>query len=150
MVGSPKLYLIGSLRNPLIPDLGNQIRELGYDVFDDWHAAGPEADDEWRRYEKERGRSYMDALGGYAARHVFDFDRHHLDEAQVGVLVLPAGKSGHLELGYLIGKGVPSLILLDKDYDRWDVMYRFASGVYDDPADLLVALEGNMRGTWVL
>lgn len=132
-----KVYLIGSLRNPIIPALGEEIRKLGYDVFDDWHAAGPEADDEWRRYEKERGHSYIQALEGYAAKHVFEFDKRHLDSADVGVLVLPAGKSGHLELGYLIGQQKPTAILLDQDYDRYDVMYRFAEAVVDSEKGLL-------------
>jgi len=57
-----KVYLIGSLRNPAVPELANTIRALGYDVFDDWYAAGPEADDKWRDYEKARGHTYKQAL----------------------------------------------------------------------------------------
>ena len=53
------LYLIGSLRNPKIPDIAQTIRiETGLDVFDDWHAAGPEADDHWQHYEKNREHGY--------------------------------------------------------------------------------------------
>lgn len=124
-----KLYLIGSLRNDAIPAIGAKLRTLGYDVFDDWYAAGPEADDYWKKYETERGRGYADALKGYAAEHVFHFDKHHLDDASVVVLVLPAGRSGHLELGYSLGRGIPGFILHDNP-DRWDVMYRFADGVF--------------------
>ena len=40
------------------------------EVFDDWYAAGPEADDYWKSYEINRGRDYIDALSGRAARHV--------------------------------------------------------------------------------
>ena len=119
------IYLIGSLRNPEVPKLAALLRSRGHDVFDDWYAAGPEADDYWRTYEKERGHTYKEALAGYAANHVWDYDRTHLDRCDTAVLQLPAGKSGHLELGYAIGKGKRGFILLDKDYDRWDVMYRF-------------------------
>lgn len=125
------LYLVGSLRNPDIPALGNKLRASGHEVFDDWHAAGPTADDEWKRYETEVGHTYRDALGGYAARHVFDFDRHHLDRCTAGVLVLPAGRSGHLELGYLIGQGKPGFVLMDTP-DRWDVMYQFATVAFSE------------------
>ena len=38
------IYLIGSLRNPKIPEIGRQLRDLGFDVLDDWFAAGPRAD----------------------------------------------------------------------------------------------------------
>lgn len=119
------IYLIGSLRNPEVPKLAALMRARGHDVFDDWYAAGPEADDYWRTYEKERGHTYKEALEGYAANHVWDYDCTHLDRCDTAVLQLPAGKSGHLELGYAIGKGKRGFILLDKDYDRWDVMYRF-------------------------
>jgi len=44
----------------------------------------------------------------------------------MGVLMLPAGRSGHLELGQIMGDRKPGFILLDEDYDRWDVMYRKA------------------------
>lgn len=122
-----KVYLIGSLRNKEVISYANDLRDWLPDVtiFDDWMAAGPEADDYWKEYETARGRSYAEALGGFAARHVFNFDRHHLDTCDAAILALPAGKSGHLELGYAIGRGKMGYILLDEP-DRWDVMYQFA------------------------
>jgi nucleoside 2-deoxyribosyltransferase len=142
MVGNDMIYLIGSLRNPEIPKIAAQLRTLtGQEVFDDWYAAGPEADDYWRDYEKEKGHSFREALKGYAARNVFLFDKGHLDRCRAAVLVLPAGKSGHLELGYVLGKGKPGYILLpDADPERFDVMYQFATGVYDDVNELAEAL----------
>lgn len=120
------LYLIGSLRNPAVPLLGNRLRAEGFDVFDDWFGAGPEADDYWQKYEQTRGRSYLDAINGAAAWNTFNFDKRHLDYCEGAVLLLPAGKSGHLELGYVLGQKKPGFILLDKEPERWDVMYRFA------------------------
>lgn len=139
---SKKVYVIGSLRNAGVPDLSKYLREAGYDVFDDWFAAGPEADDYWMAYEKNRGHSYSQALKGYAASHVFNFDKKHLDEADIGVLMLPAGKSGHLELGYMIGTGKPGFILYDEVPERFDVMYKFANDVCFSPEDLLEKLNG--------
>lgn len=121
-----KLYLVGSLRNPAVPALANKLREYGFDVFDDWYAVGPEADDKWMEYEKSRGRSYREALHGYAARNAYSFDYEHLSEAAGIVLVLPAGKSGHLETGWVVGKGKPAWVYFpDGEPDRWDVMYQF-------------------------
>ena len=45
-------------------------------------------------------------------------------------MIRPAGKSCHLELGYLLGRGKRGYILLDKEPERWDIMYRFATGVF--------------------
>lgn len=135
-----KLYLIGSLRNPEIPKIANKLREAGFEVFDDWYAAGEKADDAWRDYEKQRGRTFPEALSGLAAQHVFSFDRKHLEAADIGVLVLPAGKSGHIEMGWLVGRGRSCYVLLD-NLDRWDVMYMFASGVFVTVEELLEALK---------
>ena len=141
MVPMKSIYLIGSLRNPLVPEVAEHLRAYDFEVFDDWYAAGPEADDYWQKYEIARGHSYAEALQGYAARHVFDFDCRHLNRCDIGVLLLPAGKSGHLELGYMAGLGKPTAILLDKVPERYDVMYQFASlGVHSDLASLIESL----------
>lgn len=137
-----KIYLIGSLRNPEIPRIANLLRdETQHEIFDDWYAVGPEADDYWKAYEEGRGRSYSEALSGYAARHIFNFDKHHLDTADAAVLVYPAGKSAHLELGYMVGRSKPTIILLDRP-DRWDVMVQFAGAVVDTEEGLIDAARG--------
>lgn len=138
----PTVYLIGSLRNAAVPELGNQLRAAGFEVFDDWYAAGPEADDCWRDYEKARGRSYKEALDGYAARHVFAFDKLHLDRCDIAVLVMPAGKSAHLELGYCAGKGKRTYILFDAEPERFDVMVQFADAVCFSAEELIETLKG--------
>jgi hypothetical protein len=118
------------------------LRGEGHTVFDDWYAAGPEADDKWREYEIARGHTYTEALRGLSAQHVFGFDKRYLDLSHTAVLVCPAGKSGHLELGYTLGKGKKGYILLDSP-DRWDVMYQFATGVFDNLNDLCDQLKSD-------
>lgn len=135
------LYVIGSLRNPEIPKIADEMRTFGFDVFDDWYAAGPKADDHWKEYEQGRGRSYIQALDGRAATQVFRYDKSNLDRCSAAVLVLPAGKSGHLELGYFIGSGKPGFILMPPGDDRWDVMYRFATRVVSSVDELHSELE---------
>lgn len=130
------IYVIGSLRNPAIPEIAKKLRGIGLDAFDDWFSAGPEADDKWRDYEINRGRAFGEALGGISAQHVFNHDKKHLDRCDLGLLVLPAGRSGHLELGYIIGQGKPGYILHDNP-ERWDVMYGFASGVFTNEEQLI-------------
>jgi hypothetical protein len=133
---TPIIYLIGSLRNPEIPYIGNRLRALGFEVFDDWFAGGKIADDEWQAYETVRENSYQTALNGYAAKHVFDFDYYHLNRATIGLLILPGGKSSHLELGYMLGQGKPGYVLFDQVPDRYDVMYKFATGVFFNPEEM--------------
>ena len=136
------IYLIGSLRNPEIPNIANTLRTYGFDIFDSWYAAGPIADDCWRDYEKGKGLSYLEALKHYAAQHVFCFDKKYLDQSTGAILVTPAGKSGHLELGYIIGQGKPGYILMHEEPERFDVMYNFATAVFYNIEDLIVEMKG--------
>jgi len=134
------IYLIGSLRNPNIPDIGNALRAAGFEAFDDWFSAGKIADDSWLEYEKRRGRTMLEALEGHAAKNVFAFDHKHIERCDCAVLVTPAGKSGHLELGYALGRGKPGYVLFTEEPSRWDVMYQFASGVFVELPKLIDAL----------
>jgi len=129
----PYVYCIGSLANERIPALSNDIAEAtGYEVFADWFGAGKFADVEWKQYEKARGFTYGEALKRPAAINVFEFDKRHLIKADAVVLIAPAGRSGHLELGWSLGRGVPGFILFpDGEPDeKWDVMLQFATGVH--------------------
>ena len=131
------VYVIGSLRHPRVRQVAAALRALKIEVFDDWHAAGPEADDIWQQYEQERGHTFREALAGKAAQNTWHYDKRNLDASSAGVLVMPAGKSGHLELGYLIGQGKPGYILLEAEPERWDIMYAFAAGVHYDVNEII-------------
>jgi nucleoside 2-deoxyribosyltransferase len=141
-----QIYLIGSLRNPKITELGNALRNEGFSIFDDWMAAGPEADDYWQKYETEKGHTYGEALQGAAAKNVFEFDKRHLDASSGAVLVMPAGKSGHLELGYMVGRGKYTAVFFDKTPDRYDVMYQFVDDICFSYPELLEALKNAPEG----
>lgn len=149
------LYLIGSLRNKRIPELAKRLRAEMPDVevFDDWFAAGPEADDFWKEYEQDRGRTYEEALEGYAARNVFAFDKRNLDRATHALLVLPAGKSGHMEIMYATyAVGAKTGILLDAEDVRWDVMYQFVPTIlrYDNQVAEWLSEGENNAGSEVI
>ena len=136
---SPVLYLIGSLRNERIPKLAVKLREENphMEVFDEWYSAGPEADDYWKAHQQSKGLSYQEALQGYAAKNVFAFDHKHLNRSTHALLVLPAGKSGHMEIMYAAyGVGAKCAILLDLEDVRWDVMYQFIPTILNDESEV--------------
>jgi len=144
-VSIPKIksiYIIGSLRNQEIPLIANLFDNLGIEAFADWWGAGHEADDWWKTYNDDRGIDYFDALKGYAAQNVFQFDKTHLDRCDAALLVLPAGRSGHLELGYTVGRGKPAFILADDKLgkERWDVMYAFVDQVFRNKEEMIAYL----------
>ena len=140
------IYLIGSLRNPKVPEVAKRLREEGHEVFDDWFSAGEFADDYWRDYEKARGHNLKQALEGWAAQHVFEFDTTHLKRADTRVMVMPAGKSCHLELGWGLGQGKRGYILFDEEPERFDFMLLFATGVFYSLDDLVGELKNGRRG----
>jgi len=135
-----RVYLIGSLRNPNVPTIAATLRAAGHEVFDDWHSAGPEADDHMRDYLRARGQDYNTALRSYAVQHVFNFDKRHLDRSDVAVLVMPGGKSAHLELGYVAGSGGRGIILMDGEPERLDIMHAFAERVVFSVDELVAYL----------
>ena len=134
------IYLIGSLRHTRVREVAAALRAHRLEVFDDWHSAGPEADDIWQRYEQERGRSYREALKGKHARNVFEYDKRNLDSSRAGVLVMPAGKSANRELGYLVGQGKPVYTLLEQEPLRWDIMECFSADVFYQIDELIKEL----------
>lgn len=137
-----KIYVTGSLRTSTVPVYGKMLRADGFDVFDDWHAAGPRADDEWQRYEMNRGRTWAEAMRGLAANHVFNYDRYHLNAADVGVCVGTFGKSSVAEMVYMrCANARPTFLLIDEDPERWDVMLKFAfKDIFYEYDTLLTAL----------
>jgi len=125
-----KIYIIGALKNNEITNIAEELRKINkngieYDIFDQWITPGPDADQYLFEYSKKRGWNYKEALTCDAARNNFDFDKRHIDSADIVVMVMPAGKSAHLELGYSIGKGKEAHILFDKEPERFDLMYNF-------------------------
>ena len=150
------IYLAGSLRNPKIPSLARDIRKAtGHRVFADWFAAGPEADDHWKAYYEGMAdpsatpaQKYQWALEQPASVNTFHFDERHIKASDLMVLALPAGKSGHLELGWFLGKGRPGIIYLDDTDVRWDIMYQYATHVvsnFDDLCDKIIKYVGDKR-----
>lgn len=131
------VYLAGSLRNPQVPALAKTLEGAGLDVFVEWFNPGPETDQYWQAHQQYLGRRYVEALYGPHAQHVLAFDKHWLDKCDAAVVLYPAGKSAHLELGYVIGQGKPGYVLLDGEPERWDVMLGLATRVFESVTDLL-------------
>jgi hypothetical protein len=142
-LASPRVYVIGSLRNDNVPEIARAIRAAtGAEVFDSWHGAGPDADTYWREYEQGKGHVYTKALEEPLARKNFGFDKEWLDWCNVGVLVMPAGISGHLEIGHLTG--VPNkrtfILLEEEPLEKWDLMYKLATLVTADLTEILIEI----------
>jgi hypothetical protein len=132
------IYVIGSLRNTQVPEIANKLRAINkkWEVFDSWYSPGPKADDYLRDYAKGKGLNYKETLQDWAATHIFEFDHKHIMRSTDVVMVMPSGKSGHLEMGYALGKGKRGYILFDEEPKRVDVMYQFTTDIFFDFKEL--------------
>lgn len=132
------IYVAGSMRNRSgILSTIKTLQAAGFDTFHDWIMPGEETDVKWQEFEQALGHSYLEALATPHVKDVFEFDKKWLDKADAFVLVYPAGKSGHTELGYMIGRGKPGFILLNEDPERWDIMVAFATHITKDIDEII-------------
>ena len=110
------IYVASSWRNELQPAVVQAIRTAGFEVYD-FHHPQPgdngfhwsEIDLEWKKWTPEQFRS---ALSDPVAVNGFDKDMDALNRCVACVLVLPCGRSAHLELGQAVGSGKRTAVLL--------------------------------------
>ncbi len=113
-----KIYVASSWRNERQQDVVKGLRDCGHEVYDfrnpkdgDHGFSWREIDEDWENWTPEKYREMLDhpiAQAGYKS----DFDA--MEWADTFVLVLPCGRSAHLELGWACGQGKETLILLDQ------------------------------------
>lgn len=77
------------------------------------------------------GLEHPRAVEGYTS----DFDA--MQKADVFVLVLPCGRSAHLELGWAVGQGKRTAILLDGPKVQPELMYKMVDYIAPSVFDLL-------------
>lgn len=80
--------------------------------------------------------SYLRSIEHPVAIRGFELDFEAMERADTFVLVLPCGRSAHLELGWAVGAGKQTAILLD-DPVTPELMYRMVDFVAPSLFDLL-------------
>ena len=143
-----KVYVASSWRNDLQPEVVWRLAEAGHEVYDFRNPSmGPgargkgfhwsEIDPDWQAWTPEEFKSNLLhplARDGYAS------DILGLKWCDAAVLVMPCGRSAHLELGYAIGAGKRSVILLSDGEP--ELMYGMADTICTSISGVLVALDG--------
>jgi hypothetical protein len=77
-----------------------------------------------------------DMMSNPTVLKAFDEDRKMIEWADVVILILPSGKSSHLEAGYGKGIGKKLFILGDFEKGEFETMYGFADGLFRDDYDI--------------
>ncbi len=109
-----KVYVASSWRTESQPGVVGLLRSAGHQVYDFRFPSkeGPEGapgcgfswseiDHEWQSWSPEQ---YREALNHGTAQRGFAADQAALDWCDACLLILPCGRSAHLELGYCAGK----------------------------------------------
>ena len=135
------IYIIGSLNGPHVEVVADHLRQEGIDAFDQWRAA---KGDYWADYAVRRGIPFKEALAMDFAETAFQFDMKYLRACTAAVMVMPAGRSGGIELGWILGQGKPGYILYDGEPERPDLMAKLATNVFFNVEDLIKELHKNV------
>lgn len=111
-----KIYVASSWRNPIQGHVVERLRAAGHQVYDFKNPPGRagfswrEVDPDWEKWTPE---AYLKGLKSPEAQAGFRADADAMEWADTCVLVLPCGRSAHLEAGWMSGQKKRLVILLD-------------------------------------
>jgi len=155
-----KIYLATSWKNPYYPRVLQELRSLGHEVYD---FRDPEYAFKWDQVGLSEQRplplsEYIRGLEHPRARKGFKRDMDAVRWCDAVVVLLPSGRSAHMEFAWCIGAGKPGVIFCPQTsigalaevpaIDDPDLMYCMAG----EPRDIFVhtALQAHERLTWAL
>lgn len=141
-----KIYVASSWRNERQPEVVEQLRAAGHEIYDFRSPhLGPgidtagfhwsQIDPDWKNWTPAKFRFH---LGHPVARNGFASDLEGMKWADAFVLVMPCGRSAHLELGWAIGARKRSVILLSDGEP--ELMYGLADSLCVDMPEVIEVL----------
>jgi hypothetical protein len=148
-----KVYVASSWRNDRQPAVVQAIRAAGHQVYDFRNPDGesPELkqgfhwsdiDPEWQSWS---ALQFVDALEHPLALVGYGRDYEELESADAVVLVMPCGRSAHLELGFAVGRGMLAVILLSDGEP--ELMYRMVPNLVTSIEEVIIALDNRSKET---
>lgn len=130
-----KIYIVSSWRNSdfdafikAVADIRDEKGEARYTVFN-FKTQGMRC----HKSDTPAKEDFWKVLDDKKVRQIFRRDMGFLRDADIVILLLPAGKSAHLELGYACGRGKDTYVVLN--------------GVFEPEFTYLMAGEGKVIET---
>ena len=87
--------------------------------------------------------TFIEGLEHTLARKGFDSDYQALDWADAVVMVMPCGRSAHLELGYAAGQKKITVIMVTEAEP--ELMYKMATHLVTSTQQMLAALQNEQE-----
>lgn len=150
-----RIYLASSWRNQFHPLFLTCLRDNGHQVYDftaneAMPGGGPtatafswgELSGEWEKWDPETYRKVLLNSGRAASGYLGD--QRGMEWADTCVMLLPCGRSAHLEAGYMKGRGKRLVIAYpdaSKDGFEPDLMYLLADNITVGFEELLEVLK---------
>lgn len=141
-----KIYVASSWRNHYHPEVVRVLRDQGHSVYDFRHPKDgedgfhwAEIDADWRDWTPE---AYREALDHPIAQREFYREFTAMCWADTGVLVLPCGRSAHLEAGYFIG-ALKNLYVYMPERQEPELMHLMANGICLTIGELVAIMSGD-------
>jgi hypothetical protein len=138
-----RIYVASSWRNQYQPDICKALLSAGHQIYDFRNPPGQagfkwqDIEEGWQSWSPQR---YKELLHHHPAiAHGFVADLRGMLWADTCVLVLPCGRSAHLEAGWFAGAN-RRLIILMLTKEEPDLMYLFAQDIVFSVDELLCQL----------
>ncbi|WFS07745.1 hypothetical protein [Methylobacterium sp. 391_Methyba4] len=142
-----RIYAASSWRNPLQPDIVGRLRDVGHEVYDFRNPpngipgfAWEEVDPDWQAWSAARYRELL-TTHPIAARGFLN-DLRGMQWADTCLLILPCGRSAHLEAGWFCGQG-KRCIILTRDGEEPELMALLATDICVSMTEVEQALAGH-------
>lgn len=127
-----RIYVASSWRNEIQPSVVAALRQDGHEVYDFRAPALNVQGFAWSdidpSFKSWSASQYRDALNHPLAVNGYAHDIGAMQWADTCVLVLPCGRSAHLELGWMAGSGKRTIILT-RDGEEPELMAKMATKI---------------------
>ena len=136
------IYVASSWRNQYQPDIVKLLRSVGHSVYDFRNPPGKagfgweELDPDWQEWNVAK---YRHALRHPIAEDGFKSDMGALAQAEIIVLLLPSGRSAHVEAAWACGRGKPVIVHIPEPCEP-ELMYKLFNAITCDDVELLELL----------
>ena len=144
-----KLYVASSWRNIYQPSVVDVLRKSGHEVYDFRNPPDglegfrwSDIDDHWESWIPYEFRDSL--YNSDITRKGYTSDKEGMDWSEATILVLPSGRSSHLEVAFEAGRGKPTCIFMPEKVEP-ELMYLLLDDIVFDMSELLDWIESKER-----
>lgn len=140
-----KIYVASSWRNPFYSEVVKRLRAAGHQVYDFRNPPHGGNGFRWTDVDENAPnwtfKEYSEGLHHPKAERQFAADLEALKWADTCVLVLPCGRSAHLEAGWMAGAG-KRVIVYVPEMQEPELMYKLFDAVVDSIEGIQTIIAG--------